>query len=219
MLAEKTQALTSAILPQLNRSTVFFPLVEATQTHFENAQFRLWAGEAVVIAKLLTLVLENGISQPAPNTTEIVYPRWFVRLCKLLIQNPQAASQLDRLVTELLYTDLVYDAALLGFAMLSTVTKEQFGSPDEIGAYASHLATSLDGKGEPLDLSRAYLPLVLGGLIANSRVSMPQEQVRDTIRLALTAREKRAQTNGNDAEASTIFKMADDLIQRALEHF
>ena len=54
MLAEKTQAITAAILPQLNRSNVFFPLVKTTQAHFENANFRLWAGEAVMIAKLLT---------------------------------------------------------------------------------------------------------------------------------------------------------------------
>src|SRR5439155_3636316 len=61
MLAERVQPITSILLPKLTRGTVFFPLLKATQPHFEAAQFRLWAGEAVAIAKLLTFVLERGI--------------------------------------------------------------------------------------------------------------------------------------------------------------
>jgi hypothetical protein len=215
-LAAKVQPLTSVLLPKLNRSNVFFPLLKATQAHFERAQFRLWAGEAVSIAKVMTFVLESGI----PNTegdAKPVYPRWFVRLCRLLNQNPQAATNIDQLVAESLYPDLAYDAAMLGFAMLVTVTKEKFGSNQEMVAYGNQLAASLTGKGEPLDLTHVYLPLVLAGLIVNTRVTLPQEQTRETTSLIASAREKRA--SEEDTSNKFVFTIADDLIQRALEHF
>ncbi len=213
VLLERVQPLTSVLLPKLNRSNVFFPLLKATQPHFENAQVRLWAGEAVAIAKLLTFVLETGI----PKTGEGGYPRWFVKLCRLLNQNPQAAAQIDRLVADLLYLELIYDAAMLGFAMLMTVSKEPFGSSEEMIGYGNQLVASLTGKGEPLDLVRVYLPLVLAGLVVNTRVTMPQEQTRETISLIASAREKRA--NEEDSSNRFVFEFADDLIQRALEHF
>ncbi len=217
VLAEKIQPLTSVLLPKLNRSTVFFPLLKATQSHFESAQFRLWAGEAVAIAKLLTLVLETGVPKAGEGNAQPVYPRWFAKLCRLLTQSPQAASHIDELVGEQLYPDLAYDAAILGFTMLSTVTKEAFGSNDEMATYATQLAASLSGKSEPLDLTHVYLPLVLAGVIVNTRVTMPQEQTRDTTSLIASAREKRA--NEEDSSNKFVFTMADDLIQRALEHF
>jgi hypothetical protein len=216
-LAEKVKALTSVLLPKLNHTNVFFPLLKATQAHFERAQFRLWAGEAVAIAKVMTFVLEAGIPPASdPNATP-QYPRWFVRLCRLLNQNPQAAMNIDQLVGELLYPDLVYDAAMLGFAMLVSTTKESFGSNEEMVSYGNQLVASLTGRGEPLDLTHVYLPLVLAGLVINTRVTMPQEQTRETTSLIASAREKR--TREEDNSNKFVFKMADDLIQRSLEHF
>jgi hypothetical protein len=116
-----------------------------------------------------------------------------------------------------LYLELLHDAAMLGFAMLSTVTREQFGSQEEMTAYANGLVASLSNKGDPLDLTHVYIPLVLAGLVANARVVMPQEQVRDTVNLLVKAREKRAAEKNSDNEF--VFTMLDDLIDRALEHF
>src|SRR5262249_44428728 len=139
-LAEKVQPMTSAILPQLRRENVFFALLKTTQTRFDQGGYRLWAGEAVMIAKLLTLVLEMGIQQPGAKGAgaeagaegQVNYPRWFVRLCRVLLENPRAASQIEPLVADALYLDLVYDSVLLGFAMLTTVTKQEFGTPGEM---------------------------------------------------------------------------------------
>ncbi len=217
MLLEKANPITSVLLPHLNRGAVFFPLLKATQPRFEGAQFRLWAGECVAIAKLMTLVLETGVPKLAPGETAPQYPRWFSRLARLVVQNPQAASDIEALVGDSLYLDLVYDAALLGFSMLTTVTKEQFGSPDEVKTYVDQILQMLSGKGEPLDLTHAYLPLVLAGIICNTRVTMPQEQTRETISLLADAREKRA--GELDSSNKFVFDLADDLIERALEHF
>jgi hypothetical protein len=213
LLIEKTKAITAVIVPQLNRNNVFFSLLKATQDHFEKAQFRLWAGEAVAIAKLLTVVLEIG-SAHADATGGQTHPHWFIKLCRLLVRNPQAAHDLNRLVMDLIYSDLVYDATIFGFAMLGTVTKEQFGSADEISEYAHHMASILTRE-QSIDFSHVYLPLVLGGIVANARASMPQEQLRETINLIATACEKRANLRTDDNKF--IFDLADDLIERALE--
>jgi hypothetical protein len=118
---------------------------------------------------------------------------------------------------QVLFLDLLYDASMLGFSMLTNVTNEKFGSVDEMESYATGLVASLSGKGDPLDLSHVYIPLVLAGLVANTRVVMPQEQVRDTLGLLVKAREKRAAEKNSSNDF--VFSMLDDLIDRALEHF
>ncbi len=213
-LVEQARPLTADLLPQLNRSTLFFPLLRATQPRFEGSQFRLWAGEAVMIAKLLILVLEKGVP-PATADTTPTYPRWFIRLCRLLLKEPQFASDPVQLVTERLYADLIYDAAMLGFSILTNTTHEQFGSDEEVSSYATQIVASLNGKGELLDLTHAYLPLVLGGLIANSRITMPQENPRETALLLAKAREKRFVEQDHSNEF--VFDMLDGLITNALQ--
>ncbi len=215
-VVEKVQPLTSVLLPKLNRTNVFFPLLKGTQPHFERAGLRLWAGEAVAIAKLATFVLESGVKAEEGNA-KLSYPRWFVKLCRLLTQSPQAATNIDHLVVDELYPELMGDAVMVGFTLLSTFSKEAFGSADEMAAYAAQVVSSLNEKGEPIDITHVYLPLVLAGLVVNARVTMPQEQTHETASLIASAREKRK--GEEDSGNRFVFDMADDLIQRSLEHF
>jgi hypothetical protein len=217
MIVDKVKDLTAAILPSLTRNNIFIPTLKTTQEHFEAAGFRLWAGEGIAIAKLLTLVLEMGVLPADKGATLPIYPRWYIKLCRLLIQNPQSAAHLESLIAENLYSELIHDAVTLGFSMLTTVTKQEFGSAEEMTDYAKQLVASLSGRGEAIDFTHAYLPLVLAGIIANGRVSMPQEQIRDTASLMATARDNRA--GMIDDSNKFLFDMADDLITRALEHF
>ncbi len=214
-LVEKAQPVVAAILPRLTPASVFFPLLKATQPHFEAGRFRLWAGEAVAIAKLMAFVLAQGVT-PA-GEAEPAYPRWYTRLCRAVVQNPHAADSLEQLVAEQLYLDLAYDAVMVGFNLLADVASEQFGSQDEMVAYANQLVTALSGKGNSLDVVQVYLPLVLAGLLVNTRVTLPREQTRETVSLLANARDKRAaQQNGDN---KFVFDLLDDLIERALEHF
>src|SRR5581483_7918360 len=109
------------------------------------------------------------------------------------------------------------DAVMVGFNLLADVASEQFGSQDEMVAYANQLVTALSGKGNSLDVVQVYLPLVLAGLLVNTRVTLPREQTRETVSLLANARDKRAaQQNGDN---KFVFDLLDDLIERALEHF
>jgi len=212
-LVESVQPIVSEVLPKLNPQTVFFPLLKATQPRFEAAHCRLWAGEAVAIAKLMTFVLAQG----APAAAEAEPAHWYTKLCRVVAEHPRAADSPEQLVTEHLFPDLVYDAVMLGFNLLSDRISEQFGSKDEMAAYANQLVTSLTGKGDPLDITHIYLPLVLAGLVVNMRITLPQEKSRETVSLIADAREKR--TAEEDSSNKFIFDLLDDLIQRVLEDF
>src|SRR5690606_38192041 len=60
VVIEKAGALAQQVLPNLNRNRVFMPLMKTVQARYARAGYPLSAGEALYIAKLLTLVLENG---------------------------------------------------------------------------------------------------------------------------------------------------------------
>jgi hypothetical protein len=59
------------------------------------------------------------------------------------------------------------------------------------------------------------LPLVMGGVIANVRVTMPREQIRETVFMLSKALEKR-RPEKNDANAF-IFDITNHLIEQALD--
>jgi hypothetical protein len=55
----------------------------------------------------------------------------------------------------------------------------------------------------------------MGGVIANARITMPREQIRDTVFMLSKALEKRRpEKNGDNA---FIFDLTDQLIEQALD--
>ncbi len=190
-LAERARPITAAVLPQLIRQNVFFPLLNATQQRAERAGYRLWAGEATLIAKLLTLTLESGLPAATAEAETAPYPHWFTKLCRVLLQQPDLAQTVVPLVTDVLYSDLIYDAALSAFTIVGTATSENMGTYDEMAEFAAALAKTFQGSGDPLDFIHVYLPLALGGLLTNKRMMMHGEQAVDTPRLLSRARQQR----------------------------
>lgn len=214
VIAKKVWTPAQNFIRQANRETLFMPLLKATQTNFQACQYPLTAPEAIFVTKIVTLILEMGAVAPDVETPRPTWPRWFTHLCRLLHREPALADHVVPLVTQQLYTDLVYDAILYGFTMISTVTNENFGTPDETSHYADDIVDALTTR-KPLDFARAYLPLVLSGLIANARVTMPNEQVRETVFILSKAIEKRAAERSPDN--AFIFDTAARLIDRALD--
>ena len=213
-LAQKVWPQSQAVVRQLTRENVFMPLMKTNQARFATCQYTLQPPEAIYITKIQTLVLEQGILEPTPIDPRPPWPRWFGRLCRLLVQEPALAHQIEPLTTRLLYGDLVYDSIQHAFTMLSTVMNEDFGSPEEINCYAEDIVGALL-EGRPLDFARTYLPMVLGGLIANARVTMPHEQIRETAFILSKAVDNRRPFR--NADNDFIFEMTDKLVERALD--
>jgi hypothetical protein len=203
-----------ACMQQLKRDHVFMPLMKATQEHFGASGYALLPPEAITIAKLLTLVLETGASAPSADDPHPAWPRWYTKLCRLLAQDAAVGGQIESLVTQLIYHELVYDAIMRGFAEVSAATHEDFGSAEETAEYAEAMVAALEHD-QPLDFARAYLPLVMGGIIANARVTMPREQIRDTVFTLSKALEKRRPERHEDN--GFIFDLTDQLIEQALD--
>ncbi|MBN1200767.1 MAG: hypothetical protein JXJ20_02815 [Anaerolineae bacterium] len=213
-IAERVWEQASTARQKLKRDTVFMPLLKTTQERFEACSYKLFPPEAIFITKLLTLVLELGIIEPTPDDPRPPWPRWFAQMCRLLLQEPALATQVEPLITRLLYGHLVYDAVLHAFTMVSTVTNETFGTPQETKDYAEDIMHALSG-GTEIDFARAYFPMVLAGLIANVRVTMPREQVRDTVFILSKALNNRRQEKNTDN--AFIFDLTENLIERALD--
>lgn len=215
MLSKQAKPALDAILPKLTRHACFIPLLKQVQNSFSEAGYRLWAGEAVMIAKLLTMLLEMG-SPVTFGTGEPKTPRWYTALNETAARRPSLVKpdHLEQLLTEILYPALIHDAGMYGFSMLETVVQESFGSSEEIERFLQEVVDSLQKHDPPLDLSRAYLPFVLAGIVANNRITLQGEKANETISLLDTAMRKRE--DERDDYTQMIFDIAQDLIERAL---
>jgi hypothetical protein len=214
-LINQTSAHINDILSRLNREHVYFPLLKHIQACFERASYRLWVGEAVLIAKLMTLLLERGLPKQTPNDTTVQTPRWVTRLARFAVQEADLlhATPIDGLVTRLLFRELVYDSAMHAFKVLGMFTKEAFVPPGKAGDYALSLAAALTSSTEPVDLYLGYVPLVLGGLAINHRVALPRENLAETVALFERAFTQRGQEQNQ--HNALVFKTTPDLIRRA----
>ena len=219
-LSERSRSLTTMAQTQLRRENVFIPLVRATQTHFEQAGYRLWAGEAVVIAKLMTLLLEGSATTTAAIRAVEDQPRWFIQMATLLLDSPDMVKSVGKMAAEPLYLDLVYDAALTAFSLLSSVTTEDLGTPVEKAEYAESLVEMLKGShagGEAIDMVHAYLPLILGGLTINNELLMAGEQGLDSMELIVNARAARERERTESTQF--VFDLLDKVLDQGLaEH-
>lgn len=225
-VAEEAHALTS----HLQREAVFKPLLQKVQFAYRNAGYPLHTGEAVFVTKLLVMVLEQGETL-GPG---LPVARWYVRLCRLLYAKDPALRSKERLVTDLLWRDLLTDAVTLAFnaitvvahrpldLFLSNVIKQKVREGDVnsvLSGFAQRLGDWLS-RNEPankplMDFGDAYMPLVLGGLVANIRITMPGESALDSMHLFKRCRDQRA-NEMNDANRH-IFEITDLLLDRGFD--
>jgi hypothetical protein len=205
-----TPLLRGQILPQLKRAQTLPPLIRATMTHFEKAGYPLDEAEATLVAKMMSLILEYA----SPDDTHHGYiaagrwaitpllgraldlehppeaPRWLRALLRLVEQEPRAAQHVASAMAGPALFDLLYDAAQLGFDVVQSATGEDVGSAEERDSFASGLIDLLRAGG-PIDFSRAYLPLITGGLLINEYLLMPQERPADLLHGLAAALERR----------------------------
>ena len=204
------------LLHDLNRRNVYFPLLKSLQPRFEACGYRLWAGEAVLIAKLIALVVEMGIPKPIPGGSQKDIPRWVTRLARMSLKEAETLREttVEQLVTQHLFDELIYDAAMYGFKILRVVLDEPLVAAEKTSEYTQQLATALGDQCETIDLFMAYVPLVLAGLAINQRIQMPGEDLQETVLLFRRAFERRSleETNGNAA----VFAVTHALMDRAL---
>jgi hypothetical protein len=197
----------------LTRSKVYIPLLQAVDDRFGNRGMPLHPGETQAIAKMMTYTLDEGLELEQGFAVE--ESRWFQTLCQVLAHD-ERVEDMDRgdLAISYLFEAALFDAVLLGFAVIQPKVKEFLGDASERLSYANRVLTWFGGQGEA-DLSYVYLPLALGGVVVNQLVTPRNENpwmMIDELRQAYRGRVRLV-----TGEAVAIFDMLDDLLTQAEE--
>lgn len=236
LLVKYRTQLTDQVFPKLKRARLFKPLLDAMSTRFEKAGYALRPVEALLIAKLLTLILEyaapSDINVGAVTAGEfnivtllsterladerpILLPRWCRSFLRVLAKEPKAAEFPVEAITRLVLPDLLRDAMLHAFRLIEQNTGEDLGTEDEMAEYGENLIAMMEGKtAEKMDFTHAYIPLVLGGLVLFDGVIMPGEKLDQLVqetKMMVEARE-----NEHTEENDLVFRVANRLVDRAI---
>ena len=193
----------------LSTNTLYPVLLERTRIAFGDAGMPLHPGEMIFISKILTYVMEEGLE--LEQGFSLAESHWFKRLCRLMADDSSVINNLDHLI-RLVYTAAVQDAAALGFTMVSFDTGADFGDELERMDYASRLVAALEGRA-PLSLEHIYVPLVMAGVLVHARVTIPDENLWDSLDDIVEARDGRISLAG--AAFAEVFTILNTLIERA----
>lgn len=213
IIVQRVQPQLATLIPQMRREKVFKPLLETMQQLFKEARYPIHVAEAIFITKIIVLVIEQAATRATEADTDKQMP-WFAQMARLIYEEPRLAEQPAHLFTKPLLPALIKDTVVYAFSMVSTVTRESFGSDEEIKQYAESVADSLT-TGKQMNFARTYLPLLAAGVIANNRVTMPREQVRDTLFMLHKVIEQRSKHRSESN--AFIFDMMNTLIDRGLD--
>ncbi len=193
----------------LSPALLYVPLLEHTNAVFAEAGMPLHPAEALFIVRALMYVLQEGLDLEQGFSRE--ESAWFKRLCRLLATDPDAAHDIDRLIS-LLYPAAIYDATMLGFYVVSSFTDADFGDQAERTKYATRLVAALEGRA-PIRLEHIYVPLVLAGVALHGRVLLPGEKPWQSLIQLAHARDGRIDLVG--ATLGEVFELLNLLIDKA----
>jgi hypothetical protein len=192
----------------LTRFYIYDALLEAVDERFATRDLLLHPGEARAIAKMLTYTLDEGlILEP---DFELEKGRWFQTLCQLLAYD-ENIEDLDKgeIATRYLFEAALYDAVLLAFSIIAPRVDEDLGSKSEQVNYANRVLSWYTGQSQP-DLSYAYLPLVMGGILVNLMATPNTEN--PWVMIDELAEALRGRARLFTGESTAIFDMTRELL-------
>jgi len=202
-----------AISYEFTTANIFQLLEEATAEHYAAAGLPLHPGETLFITKAITYIFEDAYQYE--QDFDLYDARWFQWLCSLLVQNEDAALEdKGKLAAGELYFGGLYDAVRVGLSVVRTTAGREYGSQEEQRAYAEKVVQAVQGN-LPMDLSYAYLPLIMAGLQLHMRIKLRYENLWDSLALleeAVAGRRRLAAGRNNP-----IFETLDVLLERARE--
>ena len=231
LLLEKFRAqLLHDVLPTLTADRIYPRAYTTTLTNFEEAGFPLSKWEAIVIAKMLTLILVfadpsklmeliaghyylKPILAENANLDDVEIPHWTSQFLTLVNREPLAFQQAIKGIFEFCYEGLLYDAISNAFERVENILGESLGSPEERAIYREQVIKDYHDK--KLDFSSVYLPLVLGGITATDLVVLSDDNMEDAVHdLRDMLNERRDTVFNEDTEG--LFSMADRLMEKVL---
>lgn len=233
LLRRYAEPFKNRIIGQIRRQHSLMPLGQMTQKRFSEAGYPLKTVETLLIAKLLALILEyaaptfTGHSpldakhynlQPLLTGSDKLEdaPRWFRGFLHTLGRHENALAQPLLAIMRLHYDDLLRDAVDLAFQLVETNTGENVGSEAEMADYRERILEALNNRGM-LRFAYVYMPLVLGGMTINERVTLENENFIESMRqMWAVLDERRAEC---DDDTLPVVDLAEQVVERALQTY
>lgn len=176
-VAESIRPIAREYANTVTRQIVTKPLLNLINERFAAANMTLHPAEALMISKLMTYVMEDGLELEAGFGLE--NGKWFKTLCSLMASDKNIVKDTNRLL-EQLFLAVIWDAVMLGLYICNVNLKVEVGDENERAAYAIQVQEALSLKSE-MTLSHVYLPLVMGGIIQNANVRLLHEVLHDNL--------------------------------------
>lgn len=178
---EERYALAERAAYEFTRGNIFLDIEEATRERFAKAGLPLHPGESLFITKIITYIFDDAYQYE--RDFELDDARWFQWFCSMLVRDEALAEQEKGLLAagELYYGGL-YDAVRIGLTMVESATGQRYGPDEEHRRYADKVVQAVQGNA-PIDLSHAYLPLVMAGVLLNMQVDLRGENLWDSLDL------------------------------------
>lgn len=237
LFAAHAPLLAESVLPALKPENTLEPLQAATLKRFEAAGYPLQPVEALFIAKLMAHVLQlaghttddradrvldvqrtidhyTGDDADADASPDL--PNWCQAMLNVIANRPEAVRYPVRVVSELLYFDLLRDCVPFAVNLIERETRSNMGSPDEQAQYTEQLVDRMQAH-DQIGFEDAYLPLLLGGLLVANRVVKQQEHIDAALRDLEAALNDRREEQ--EADNAPVFELADHLIENYSQQF
>lgn len=230
MLQKFRKPLLEQVLPNLTVDKVYSWAFQSTLANFEKSGFPLSKWEAIMVAKLITLILlfaspsklmeliaGNYNLKPLlaedADLSNVKLPQWTSQFLNLLNREPRAIQQPVKAIFHFCYEDLLHDAITNAFERIELAINESLGSTEERATYREQILTEYQEG--TLNFSTLYLPLVLGGITAADLVVLPDDNMEDAVHHLRDMVDARRETMLNDDTAG-VFNMVDRLMEKVL---
>lgn len=233
LLRQYADLLQSKVLPQLKCDRLYAALYQTTNERFGKAGYQLQSAEAHYIAKLLVVILEMAapvedsydyLGDERYNVTlalkkidRVQLPSWCKGMLKHIEDRSPWAERPVALLAGALYDELIRDAMLLGFQMITRVTGETVGSEEDARQYTESWIARLKAGKPDFTFADVYLPLVIGGAIVFERAIATDEKIGEQLTaLSLAVKSRFNEVN---ADNELVYRMAQQVVDRALQKY
>lgn len=237
LLERHHKTLREEMLARMDSAALYPLIIDMTRKRLTEAGYQLQTVEALYITRLLLYILEMARNTSMPEfasfaryaveqrldagwNTEgipITLPLW----CRSLLQEFAALEAVGRQPIEallgLVYDDLLRDAIVVGFTLIQDALGEQVISSGDMQRYGKRLIRMMWDPVTRLSFGDVYVPLVLGGVLVDERLSLREKQPLDTMHELLTLINTREASADEDTRAS--IEMAQRVLLTAMRKY
>ncbi len=225
------------MLPRLNRTVIFKPLLLETKRRFTQSGIQLQDIEIILITKLLTFVLELGgaeqnqpsewvdgrynlaryLDSPVEGVSMESLPKWFQGMLNIAHKDPHAITVPERIIPNELYLPLLWDAGELGYEIIEKRMGKLPVTREDCMREVDYLVGQLRQPSEVvLPIAGVYFPFVIAGIAILDHIVMRGEKLEGVLhnsRLILQARTGEVNTQYD----LRLFQLGQNLLEKTAQ--